>query len=153
MPKPPKRPEHLDQITAVYSFPADTPGSQARRAELVAGWWSEATVLKRFGIDSEMLTLWRRRRRVLAVWHAPDHQYFYPPGQFDEAGPRWEMSAVLGYLNDESLSGSGWGEIEWFVTPHTLLDGQLPLDLLSHDPRRVLSVVHEEFSDGPDARW
>lgn len=151
MPKHIKHPTHSDRVTAVYALPVDTPASQARRAALATKWWRESEVLERFGIEPDTLTLWRVRRRVLAVWHAPEHQYVYPTSQFDESGPRREISAVLGYLNHESLSGSGWDEIEWLLTPHTLLDGETPDDMLSHDPRRVLRALHEEFLEEPDA--
>lgn len=140
-------------IEARYALPIDTPASKARRAALAKDWWRECEVLERFGIELETLTRWRRRRRLLAVWHAPENEYFYPPSQFDEAGPRREMSAVLGYLNDESFSSSGWGEIEWLFAPHALLDSQIPADMLSHDPRRVLQVLHDEFLETPDTRW
>lgn len=135
------------------NLPPDTSASQARRAEFVASWWRESEVLERFGIEPDTLTQWRRRRRVLAVWHPPENQYYYPPNQFDDTGPRREMSAVLGYLNNQGFSYSGWGEIEWLYTPHVLLDGQTPDDVLLHDPRRVLRVIHEEFLEDPDARW
>jgi hypothetical protein len=150
MPKPTKHHPRVGQVTAMYMLPVDTSASQARRAQLVATWWRESEVLERFGIDANALTLWRHRRRVLAVWHAPEHQYFYPPNQFDAAGPRREMSAVLGYLNDERISGSGWSEVEWLLTPHVLLDGEAPMDMLVHDPSRVLCALHEEFLDGPE---
>lgn len=136
-----------------HVLPADTRASRLRRAEFVKDWWREHDVLKRFGIEPDTLAQWRRRRRVLAVWHAPENQYFYPPCQFDETGPRREISAMLGYLNDESSSGSGWNEIEWLFAQHSLLDSQTPADMMLHDPRRVLQVLHEEFLEDPDARW
>lgn len=150
MPKPTKNPARLDQVAVMYILPADTLASQTRRAEFVASWWRESEVLERFGIKPDTLTYWRQRRRALAVWHAPENQYFYPPCQFDETGPRREMSAVLGYLNDAAFSGSGWSEIEWLFAPHALLDNQTPADILLLDPSRVLRVLHEEFLEDPE---
>lgn len=150
MPKPTKYPNRSDPTYAAHKLPVDDSALQARRTELVANWWRETDVLKRLGIKPDTLTLWRHRRRVLAVWHVPEQQYFYPPYQFDETGPRREMSAVLGYLNHDCLSGSGWGEIEWLLTPHALLDGHTPADMMLHDPRRVLQALHEEFLEDPD---
>jgi len=44
---------------------------------------------------------------------------------------------------------SGWGETEWFLSCHTLLDGRQPAEVLRADPARVLAVAREEFSEGP----
>lgn len=108
--------------------------------------------MARLGVDLDTLDEWRRRRLVLAVWHAPERQYLYPPFQFSNVGPLREMPPLLGYLN-HGVNASGWAEIEWLYTPHALLDGQPPAEILLHDPIRVLDAAHQEFTPDPDAGW
>jgi hypothetical protein len=36
-------------------------------------------------------------------------------------------------------------EVEWFLTPHVLLDGESPVEVLQQDPQAVLEVARIEF--------
>lgn len=133
-------------------LPPDRPASAVRRALLVQIWWTQIEVMVQLDIDEATLARWRRRRQVLAVWHAPANQYYYPPFQFAGRVLRREMSPLSGYLN-EGVSESGWGEIEWLYAPHALLDGREPARVFPEDPERVLRVLHGEFLEDADNRW
>jgi hypothetical protein len=98
------------------------------------------------------LTTLRRARKILAVWHPPENRYLYPPFQFNEADVISEVAPLLAYLHNVS-SGSGWSEIEWFVTPHALLGAQTPAEVLPCDPASVLDAATIEFSEDREANW
>jgi len=42
---------------------------------------------------------------------------------------------------------TGWGEVEWFLCPHALLDGLSPASALVVDPALVLRAALTEFAD------
>lgn len=37
--------------------------------------------------------------------------------------------------------GTGWGEAEWYLSPHALLHGAAPAAMLSADPARVMHAA------------
>lgn len=61
-----------------------------------------------------------------------------------------ELQPILSTLRDGGVTGrgrraSGWHEVEWFLTPHVLLDDRTPADCMPTAPERVLAVVRQEF--------
>lgn len=40
---------------------------------------------------------------------------------------------------------TGWGEVEWFLSPNVLLDGASPATILACSPGRVLRAAQVEF--------
>ena len=40
---------------------------------------------------------------------------------------------------------TGWGEVEWFLSPHVLLDGATPATMLALSPGRVFRAARVEF--------
>lgn len=133
-------------------LPPDTPASACRRAELAQSWLAEADVLARLGIGQETFAVWRKDRKLLAVWHAPENRYRYPPCQFNDIGLLPEMEPLLGYLG-RGVSRSGWEEVEWLYANNPFLDGQRPADVLPNQPALVLDVAREQLTEDPDARW
>ncbi|EJP77624.1 hypothetical protein [Stenotrophomonas muris] len=44
---------------------------------------------------------------------------------------------------------TGWGEVEWLLSPHALLDGAAPAEVLVSDSASVLKAARAEFlADG-----
>lgn len=132
--------------------PPDSPASARRRAELAQTWLAEDDVIARLGIAPQTLAAWRKARKLLAVWHAPESQYVYPPCQFTDAGLIREMEPLLRFL-DYGVTGSGWDEIEWLYASNAFLNARRPADVLTEDPARVLEVAAQQFNEDPDSRW
>jgi hypothetical protein len=123
-----------------------------RRAELAASYLAEEDVLRHLEIDHNELAALRVRREILAAWHVPEKRFVYPPFQFSAVGIISELAPLLAHLRAGS-SGSGWSEIEWFITPHALLEAHAPADALLVDPARVLKAAEAEFSEDQGACW
>jgi hypothetical protein len=123
-----------------------------RRAELATSYLSEADVLRHLDIDHDALAALLTRREILAAWHTPENCFVYPPFQFNALGIISELAPLLAHLRAGS-SGSGWSEIEWFITPHALLEARAPADALLVDPARVLKAAEAEFSEAQGASW
>ena len=127
----------------------------ARRVELAQNYLTGSTVQSLLGIDASTLTAWRKERRLLAVWHKPDMQWIYPDFQFDRTGLIYQMPELL-TVYDRYYShvwDNPWRVVEWFMSPHLLLDGARPCEILALDPQRVLSVAQNEFLDDPMTLW
>ena len=133
-------------------LPPDTPASARRRAELAQSWLTEADVLARLGTSQETLNVWRKGRKLLAVWHAPEDRYLYPPCQFNDIGLLPEMEPLPGYLG-RGVSRSGREEVEWLYANNAFLDAQQPADVLPNQPVLVLDVARAQLTEAPDARW
>ena len=79
-------------------------------------------------------------------------RFLYPTWQFDERGnPISEVVELLALLRspngmDIGIPSTGWGEVEWFLSYHVLLDGLSPAQVLTSDPARVLAIAQEEFA-------
>lgn len=134
------------------SLPSDGSESVRRRSELAQTWLSEDEVLARLRIDLQTLTAWRRSRKLLAVWCAPEDRYLYPPCQFAGAMLIPEMESLLGYL-DYGVTGSGWDEIEWLYAGNAYLDARRPADVFPEAPSEVLKVAQQQLTEDPGAGW
>lgn len=88
-----------------------------------------------------------------------EHHWRYPIWQFDHRHqPIARLADVLALLRQHGnyLDGrggaSGWREVEWFHSPHALLDGRRPCEVLREDPNVVFDAARveyiEECSDG-----
>ncbi|MNN04252.1 hypothetical protein D3C81_1169730 [compost metagenome] len=85
----------------------------------------------------------------------PTPCYRYPNWQFGRnGGPLPLLAEVLKVLRDfgpferepEGLRRTtGWGEVEWFLSPHALLSGMSPAELLANAPDEVLCAAQTEF--------
>lgn len=159
----PKYDPHLivetDSITRAGRILLD---ATARREELAALWPSAAQVNARLGIQQEdadhSAGQLRRSGELLGVYVAhPVPSYRYPDWQFRLDGrPVDHLAEILKVLRDfgpfqrESdglCRTTGWGEVEWFLSPHALLDGGTPATMLGDSPGRVLSIARAEFAD------
>ncbi len=132
----------------------------ALREELCAQWPSSAQVdvalRKNFSCGDEGAAQLRRQGKLLAVYVThPTPTYRYPTWQFYADGRAIEhLAEVLTVLRelgpferepDGMCRTTGWGEVEWFLSPHGLLDGATPAGMLAIDPQRVLQVARTEF--------
>lgn len=131
-----------------------------RREELAALWLSAAQVDARLGADPcrrcSHASQMRRDSLILGVYVArPSPSYRYPNWQFRADGqPVDHLAEILVLLRDcgpfERETGglrrtTGWDEVEWFLSPHALLDATPPAEVLSVDSVRVLRAVRIEF--------
>ena len=135
----------------------------ALRDALAAEWLTAAQVSSMLGGQSatggERASQLRRKGSLLGAYIAsPVSSYRYPDWQFRSDGkPVDHLAEILAVLRDlgrfERESGglgrtTGWGEVEWFLSPHALLDGASPAELLAADPIRVLQAAHIEYEVG-----
>lgn len=124
---------------------------EARRSAS-ADWLGAASVAAQLGKVPGEVTALRKGGELLAVWLPSDQRFLYPTWQFDERGnPIPEVVALLALLRspngmDIGVSSTGWGEVEWFMSCHVLLDGLSPAQVLVSDPARVLAIAQEEFA-------
>ncbi|MBB3923688.1 hypothetical protein [Xanthomonas arboricola] len=142
--------------------PADA--AAARRLHLSRAWPTAAEVSRQLGSTagngSHRANQLRRDGQLLGVWLPSEQAYRFPVWQFGVDGrpvpPLAELLALLrgaGGMDTQDRLTSGWGEVEWFLTPHALLDGASPAEVLPDDSARVLAVAQEEFREPADARW
>lgn len=144
--------------------PEATPAELAavRRAELAREWLVASQVSAMLGSEagngSQLATQRRLAGQLLGAWVPSERAYRYPPWQFGPDGqPVEPLAEILGILREQGRMAadnrrtSGWKEIEWFLSPHTLLDGEKPADLLTTDPDKVLKIAVEQFVEEDDA--
>lgn len=130
--------------------PYDEYEEARRRAS--ADWLDAASVAVRLGMVPGDVTALRKTGELLAVWLPSDQRFLYPTWQFDDRGnPIPEVAALLALLRSPNGTGigvpsTGWGEVEWFISHHALLDGLSPAQVLVSDPARVLAIAQEEFA-------
>lgn len=150
---------HMDALDPTLKIQSD---AAAQREALAAKWLSSAQVSARLGLisrhgDNDATEL-RRQGKLLAVYMAqPVPCYCYPTWQFLPDGrPVVQMAEILTVLRElgsfeREPNGmrrtTGWGEVEWFLSPHILLDGATPAKALAIDPQKVLQVARTEFDE------
>ena len=138
--------------------------SAARRLQLAAEWPTADEAGLAMGLDSRdasrVVEQHRCEGRLLGAYMVePEHHWRYPIWQFDYSHqPIARLADVLAVLRRHGsyLHGrggaSGWREVEWFHSPHALLDGRRPCEVLREDPDAVLEAARveyiEECSDG-----
>lgn len=156
-------PEYTDQTpTRRQAVPRDS--AAERRRALARAWPTSAEVSRQLGSTAENAShranQLRRGGQLLGVWMPSEQAYRFPVWQFDANGapvpPLAELLTLLrgpGGMSTQERLTSGWGEVEWFLTPHALLDGASPAEILPDDPARVLAAAQEEFQGPADARW
>ena len=121
------------------------------RARLARDWPTE----EQMGQSAPAL---RRSGQLLAVYVTePVPHYRYPVWQFDADGePMDHLAETLQILRERGRylgkngQTSGWGEVEWFLSPHVLLDSQPPADLLPRDPAAGLAAARKQFIEDSD---
>lgn len=163
----------VDDPEVVISAPAPraealTPAQQirrdaaAQRQALAAQWLTAAQVSAQLGSTAEngshRASQRRRDGELLGVYvPLPAPSYRYPTWQFREDGqPVEHLTEILAVLRDHGpferepdglRRTTGWGEAEWFRSPHVLLDGATPAEMLARDPAAVLQAARTEFVD------
>lgn len=127
----------------------------ARRIELAQTYLSDSAVQFLLGIDAATLTAWREGRRLLGVWHEPAKAWLYPDFQFNDSGLVEQMPRMLAVYDRyySHVWENTWSIVEWFSSPHALLDGCKPMELMSTNPQRVLRVAQREFWEDPTTLW
>ena len=113
---------------------------------------SEMDVLRALSIDGPTLEKWRVNRQILSAWDAPSEQYFYPPFQLSQRCVIPEMAHVMKWL-EPYTNESGWGSVGWWLSPHSLLDGNSPADIFPMEAGRVVMIAEEEFSEDQNRFW
>ncbi|HDS1653163.1 TPA: hypothetical protein QEL76_001075 [Stenotrophomonas maltophilia] len=136
--------------------------AEARRESLASQWLSAAQVNAglnlKFGRGCHSASELRRHGKLLGVYVThPIGSYRYPTWQFRPDGqPVERLAKILAVLRDFGpfqrepcglRRSTGWGEAEWFLSPHVLLWGAVPAAMLSVDPARVLHAVQCEFEE------
>lgn len=156
-------PEHADRTPPRrQAVPRDS--AAERRRALAQAWLTAAEVSRQLGSTAENAShranQLRRDGQLLGVWLPSEQAYRFPLWQLDANGapvsPLAELLTLLrgpGGMGTQQRLTSGWGEVEWFLTPHALLDGASPAEILPDDPARVLAAAQEEFQEPADARW
>jgi hypothetical protein len=163
---------YLDRLRESLAGEADTAAPPARaaaaapaqRQALSRDWPTAADVSRQLGSTAENAShranQLRRDGQLLGVWLPPEQAYRFPAWQFGVDGrPVLQLAELLALLRGpggmavQDRLTSGWAEVEWFLTPHALLDGASPAEVLASDPARVLAVAQNEFQEPADARW
>lgn len=124
----------------------------ARRAELSSSWLT-ADQLGPFATEQ------CKCGQLLAVYLTePSHHFRYPIWQFQSdghAGAHFvEILSIMreyGTFLDKDGRSSGWGEVEWFLSPHVLLNNECPADALRNDPQAVLNAARIEYIEDNDS--
>lgn len=132
----------------------------AQRDELAALWPGAAQASAMLGLRPEDIdhgaSRLRRTGQLLGVYvEHPTPSYRYPTWQFRPDGRAVDhLAEILTVLRDfgpfqRETDGArrttGWGEVEWFLSPHALLDCASPAAMLALCPGRVLRVARVEF--------
>jgi hypothetical protein len=128
----------------------------AYRAELAQYYLTGVTVQKLLGINAATLKTWRRDNRLLSVWHSPSHSYLYPDFQFDHGKLVEQMPELLSYFrmgHYSEIRVNSSSKVEWFMSPHALLDGLRPAEMLATDPQRVLKIGRQDLLADPNTLW
>lgn len=141
-----------------------TPAQAAawRRQDLARQWLTARQVSSMMGSRAHNASQFATQRRlagqVLGAWVPSERAYRYPPWQFQESGqPVEHLEKILRLLRKQGRMAtrnkrtSGWTEIEWFHTPHALLEGDSPAHVLAADPGRVLAAAEGQFVEDSDA--
>ena len=127
----------------------------AKRIRLARSYLTETVAQRLLGVDEVTLRSWREEKRILAVWHEPVGAYLYPDFQFDQNGLIEQVPALLSCF--DRYLGHVWEDtwliVEWFISPHLLLDGNTPAEVLALDPRLVLEVGREDLLEDPGTLW
>lgn len=138
-------------------LPHPIEAAAARRAELSAHCPTAAQVGIAMGMDGKEAISFVNRLRtegiLLGVYrNEPSPHWRYPAWQFDtEHRPIPQFAEILAILRAHGQSlgerdrTSGWNEVEWFMSPHVLLDGQRPCEVLQKDPEGVLDATRAQF--------
>lgn len=122
-----------------------------RRSELAQTYLSSPAVETLLGIDAAALGDLRKGKRLLGVWHQPAKSWLYPDFQFDKGGLIQEMPSILAVYDRyySHVWENTWSIVQWFMSPHLLLDGYRPMDMMSTNPKRVLEAAQVEFWEDP----
>jgi hypothetical protein len=143
--------------------PHEVAGAAERRAALMQSWLSSTGVAvllgrHRPGPDQPGRTkrktlqnpgqpaaVLRAQGRLLGVWVDAERGFRHPDCQFDGDQVLDVMAGLLALLPPGR--GSGWSQAEWLYSPHALLDGRPPAELLATDPARVLAAARHESAE------
>lgn len=161
-------PAAADEATPACTSPL-TPVQQifrdaaAQREALAAQWPSAAQASAQLGSHvakgSYLASQLRCAGKLLGVYvRYPEPSYRYPTWQFGpNCQPVDHLTEILRVLRDygpfehelyDPNRTTGWGEVEWFLSPNVLLDGATPAEVLATDPAGVLQAARTEFASG-----
>jgi hypothetical protein len=136
----------------VYAEPAITRAVQAEH-NLYARIEAEFDLLTSTEAGKRMGSRSRAPRNLAATAHRNDqlvavrrgNQLAYPGFQF---GPDGQPLAVIGRLR-ETAEANEWSEaglVQWLCSPTTYLNGDRPVDHLTEDPDRVITVASDALA-------
>ena len=116
--------------------------SKVRRAQLAADW----------PIETPELAARRRAGTALGVYDDTSCLWRSPKFQFLGDELIQEMFEILKLLSmANGRKPGGWSEVEWFLSPHVLLDGCPPYEVMACNPKTVLNAARVEFLEEDDA--
>lgn len=86
---------------------------------------------------SAMASRWASEKKIFGVRF--QNQTLYPAFQFKDGEP---IPAIAEILKKMPPSFTGWDLAFFLTSPHSYLDGKLPVELLKSKPERVVSLAH-----------
>lgn len=129
--------------------------ASARRTEVSKNYLSSAAAQDILGLDADALRTWRRDRLLLAVWDEPENRWLYPDFQFNGKGRIEEVPKILEAFDRyySHVWSNTWRIVEWFMTPHMLLNGERPAELMATRPNEVLKIAQIDLLQDPATVW
>ena len=128
-------------------LPPETPECAARREALYRQWVNADGIAVILGVHAIQVAQMRRSNELLGAWVHERQEYRFPLFQLSAGQLNPRMPLLLDLLPD--VGQSGWGRVEWFVSPHALLLGARPADLLAEGRfDEVLAAAQEEYTGG-----
>lgn len=122
----------------------------------IAGGWPNAEQVSRHlgsqaGNGSQLATRLRKEGKILGVLlPSPRRQFRYPPWQFTDGHPIPQMREILGHLRERldvtPGNSTGWHELSWFLSPHALLDGRTPAEVIATEPGKVIRALRDDLA-------
>ncbi|MEA9731869.1 hypothetical protein [Xanthomonas campestris] len=136
-------------------WPSDLPASVAKRKELLAeGWPTSKEVAAYLGSTAEnkaqQAAAFRQAGKLLGVRDGA-HGFRHPLCQFQRGELIEEVEELLRILPPGNRSG--WSQTFWLYSPHPLLDGRRPADVLSVSPHQVIEIAKRQFEATEHASW
>lgn len=136
-------------------LPSELKASVEKRKELLKeGWPTSGGVAHLLGSTadnkSQQAAFLRKTKKLLGVRDGA-HGFRHPLCQFKEGEPIPQMESLLRILPPGN--GSGWSQAFWLYSPHPMLRGKRPADVLQTRPDNVIKIARQQFEAPRHAGW